>query len=63
MYEFLSIENYESISLATETFYSSKDRNERLSQKSMSMRKLLQTKIERLENKLGKQLLRNERYR
>ena len=56
MYEFLSIENYESISLATETFYSSKDTNERLSQKSMSMRKLLQTKIERLENKLGKQL-------
>ncbi len=56
MYEFLTIENYESISLATEIFFSSKDKSERLSQKSMSMRKLLQTKIERLENKLGKQL-------
>ena len=56
IYESLSIENYDSISIATETFYSSKDLNERLSQKSSSMRKLILTKIDRLENKLGKQL-------
>lgn len=56
MYEFLSIENYDSISLATETFYRSKDMSERLSQKSSSMHKLISTKIDRLENKLGKQL-------
>ncbi len=56
MYEFLTIEHYESISQATKIFFSSRDSKERMSQKNSSLRKLIQTKADRLKNKLSKQL-------
>lgn len=56
MYEFLSIEHFDSISEATKTFFGSRDSRERMSQKNSSLRKLIQTKADRLKNKLSKQL-------
>lgn len=55
IYEFLKINAYESISLATEDFYFLRDLKERMSQKSSSLKKLITLKIERLENKISKQ--------
>lgn len=56
MYDFLSIEEQESVSAACENFYRRRDAKERMSQKSAGLKKLISTKLERLENKRGKQL-------
>lgn len=56
MYDFLSIEVQTSISETCEHFYSRRDAKERMSQKGAGLKKLMHTKLERLENKRGKQL-------
>lgn len=56
LYDFLTIEELPSISLACENFYRGRDAKDRMIQKSAGLKKLISTKLERLENKLGKQL-------
>lgn len=55
-YKDCEVKSFDSISEVIENYYISKDKKERISQKSLNLRKNISIKLERLNNKIKKQM-------